>query len=156
MRWPTGADARDALSATIFLVISVVGFTGAFQFPKRAATWPLWMWGLLGVFSLILLAGSFREHAGLKKPAAEEEGEREVSSAFSRKIINVVIIIAFAVLVPILGFFAATALYLIVHMTYLGVRPFPLVLAVAAGGVAFLYVLFGFVLGVPIPHGLIY
>lgn len=156
MRWPTGAGARDALSAVIFLVISVIGFTGAFQFPKRAATWPLWMWGLLGVFSLILLVGSFREHQGAEKPAAEEEGERDNSSAFSRKIINIAIIVSFAVLVPILGFFAATALYLIVHMTYLGVRPFPLVLAVSAGGVAFLYVLFGFILGVPIPHGLIY
>ena len=155
MRLPTGAGARDAVSAVIFLVISIVGFTGAFQFPKRAATWPLWMWGLLGVFSLILLAGSFRERA-VPEAAASEDGEQEGPSAFSRKIINITIIVVFAVLVPIIGFFAATALYLIVHMTYLGVRPFLLVLAVTAGGVAFLYVLFGFILGVPIPHGLIY
>lgn len=154
MRWPTGAGARDAVSAVIFLVISIVGFIGAFQFPKRAATWPLWMWGLLGVFSLVLLAGSLRER--MVPEAAEEEGEEEGSPAFSRMIINVAFIVVFAILVPIIGFFVATGLYLIVHMTYLGVRPFSLVLAVTAGGVAFLYVLFGFILGVPIPHGLIY
>jgi putative tricarboxylic transport membrane protein len=153
MRWPTGADARDAMSAAVFLVISVVGFIGALGFPDRAATWPLWMWGLLGVFSLILLAGSLRARAN---PYAEEETGDETSPTISRAGINAGIIIGFAVLVPILGFFVATGLYLIVHMTYLGIRPFSMILAVAIGGVAFLYVLFGFVLGVPIPHGLLY
>jgi len=73
-----------------------------------------------------------------------------------RSTINVALIVAYVVGVPTLGFFAATGLYLVIHMTYLGVRPLPLVLATAAGGLVFLYALFGFVLGVQIPHGLIY
>jgi hypothetical protein len=65
-------------------------------------------------------------------------------------------IVAFAVLVPILGFFTATGTYVFVHMTYLGVRPFSLVLAVTAGGLIFLYFFFGYILGVPVPHGLLF
>jgi len=148
-RWPRGAEARDAISAIVFLVISVVGFVAALDFPKRAANWPLWMWGLLGVFSLVLLAGSLRRHPTGKTEKTEQ-------AAFSRTVVNVALIVAFAVSVPLLGFFTATGTYIFVHMTYLGVRPFSLVLAVTAGGLLFLYFFFGYILGVPIPHGLIY
>jgi hypothetical protein len=148
-RWPKSAEARDAISAIVFLVISVVGFVAALDFPKRAANWPLWMWGLLGGFSLILLAGSLR-----RRPAAKTEKKEQVT--FRRAVVNVALIVAFAVSVPILGFYTATGAYMLVHMTYLGVRPFSLVLAVTAGGLLFLYFFFGFVLGVPIPHGLLY
>ncbi|MDF1594118.1 MAG: tripartite tricarboxylate transporter TctB family protein [Desulfobacterales bacterium] len=148
-RWPKGAEARDAISAIVFLVISIVGFVAALDFPKRAANWPLWMWGLLGVFSLGLLAGSLR-------PRPVGKTEKKDPATFRRSFVNVALIAAFAVSVPILGFFTATGIYIIVHMTYLGVRPFSLVLAVTAGGLLFLYFFFGFVLGVPVPHGLLY
>ena len=148
-RWPRGAEARDAISAIVFLVISVVGFVAALDFPKRAANWPLWMWGLLGVFSLVLLAGSFRRRSAGKT-------EKTDQATFARPIVSVAMIVAFAVLVPLLGFFTATGTYIFVHMTYLGVRPFSLVLAVTAGGLLFLYTFFGFILGVPVPHGLFY
>lgn len=148
-RWPKGAEARDAISAIVFLVISIVGFVAALDFPKRAANWPLWMWGLLGGFSLVLLAGSLR-----RRPSGKTE--RKDQADFVRSIVNVALIVAFAVSVPFLGFYTATGIYIIVHMTYLGVRPFSLVLAVTAGGLLFLYFFFGFVLGVPVPHGLLY
>jgi putative tricarboxylic transport membrane protein len=148
-RWPKGAEARDAISAIVFLVISVVGFVAALDFPKRAANWPLWMWGLLGGFSLILLAGSLR-----RRPSGKTE--KKDPATFVRSIVNVALIVAFAVSVPFLGFYTATGTYTLVHMTYLGVRPFSLVLAVAAGGLIFLYFFFGFMLGVPVPHGLLY
>lgn len=73
-----------------------------------------------------------------------------------RYAVNIGLLIIYVVLVPVIGFFTATGVYLIVHMNYLGVRPFSLVLAVTAGGLLFLYVLFGYMLGVYIPHGLLY
>lgn len=73
-----------------------------------------------------------------------------------RYAINIGLLIAYVALVPVLGFFTATGIYLITHMTYLGIRPFPLVLAVTAGGLVFLYALFGYMLGVYIPHGILY
>lgn len=148
-RWPKGAEARDAISAIVFLVISVVGFVAALDFPKRAANWPLWMWGLLGGFSLILLAGSLWRSPTGKNEKTEPAGRK-------RAVVNVVLIVAFAVCVPLLGFFTAAGAYILVHMTYLGVRPLSLVLAVAAGGLIFLYFFFGYILGVPVPHGLLY
>ena len=147
--WPRGAEARDAISAIVFLVISVVGFVAALDFPKRAATWPLWMWGLLGVFSLILLAGSLR-----RSPSVKTEKKDQVT--VRRILVNIALIVAYAVSVPLLGFFTATGIYIFIHMAYLGVRPLSLVLAVTAGGLIFLYFFFGYILGVPIPQGLLY
>lgn len=63
MRWPSGSAARDAISAIIFIVISIIGLTLTAEFPDRAATWPMWMWGLLGVFSIALLIGAVRRRA---------------------------------------------------------------------------------------------
>lgn len=148
-RWPKGAEAHDAISGIVFLAVSIVGFVAALDYPKRAANWPLWMWGLLGAFSLILLAGSLRRRPG-------DRVVRPASVTVSRAAVNVALIVAFAVSVPLLGFFTATGAYIFLHMTYLGVRPFSLALAVTAGGLIFLYFFFGYILGVPIPHGLLY
>lgn len=70
MRWPAGAAARDAVSAIIFLAVSIVGMALTVDFPARAATWPMWMWGLLAVFSLALLFGALRQ-----RPDAPSEEE---------------------------------------------------------------------------------
>jgi len=64
MRWPTGAGAQDVISAVVFLTISIVGFIATLGFPERAAAWPQWMFGLLGLFSLVLLVIGLRRRNG--------------------------------------------------------------------------------------------
>ena len=73
-----------------------------------------------------------------------------------RILINVAMLLAYVTLVPVIGFFTATGVYLFSHMTYLGIRPYYLTGAVVIGGLLFLYTLFGFLLDVPIPHGVFY
>ena len=58
MRLPRGAAAVDSVAALILIAISIIGIAGTWDFPARAAMWPLWMWGLLAFFSLILLITS--------------------------------------------------------------------------------------------------
>lgn len=65
-----------------------------------------------------------------------------------RSVVNIALVLTYAVLVPIVGLFASTGGYLIVHMLYLGVRPIPLVLGIAAGSVFVMYLFFGLLLGV--------
>ncbi len=60
MALPKGPARRDAISAVVLLVVSAAGIVWTLDFPARAATWPLWMWGLLAAFSLILLVESLR------------------------------------------------------------------------------------------------
>lgn len=76
MRWPTGPARRDAVSALIFIAVSIIGLTLTADFPARAATWPMWMWGLLCAFSLALLVSALRQQPDA--PTEEEAfGEPE-------------------------------------------------------------------------------
>lgn len=65
-------------------------------------------------------------------------------------------LLAFALLLPVLGFFATAALFLVSHMMFLGIRN-PVtygVVCVSLLGVAWL--LFERFLGVPLPHGMLF
>ena len=163
MRWPTGAAARDSFSAIIILVICVVGMIQTSQYPARAAEWPMWMWGLLAALSAVLLFNSVRA----AKTAAPDDTEPKTESDEDptpaspthkglRITINIGLIVALVILVPILGFFTATGLFLVVSMFYLGIRPVWLILAVTAGTLLVFYGVFEAFLGVLVPHGLLF
>lgn len=66
---------------------------------------------------------------------------------------NAFVITAFGVGVMNIGFYPAAILYLLVHMGWLGVRPWWLVVAVTVGTVGFIALLFDVALGVPVPRG---
>lgn len=55
-----GSVLRDGLSATAFIILGGYGLVEARQFDDRAAAWPLWMFGALVAFSLIVLVDAIR------------------------------------------------------------------------------------------------
>ena len=164
MRWPTGAAARDAVSAVIILIVCIIGMSATATYPERAAEWPMWMWGSLAVLSVVLLFNSMRQAYSAKPETAassETMSDDDQPSGFSmsrsvRIAINIGLIILLVLLVPILGFFTATGLFLCVSMFYLGIRPVWLILAVTVGTLLVFYGVFEAFLGVLVPHGLIF
>ena len=78
-----------------------------------------------------------------------------MSGTAPRVLISLALIVAYIVLVPVLGFFTATLVYLVAHMTYLGIRPLWKPVATTVGVLAVLYVLFEFLLRVDLPGGLL-
>ena len=71
-----------------------------------------------------------------------------------RTVINIGLIITYVIIVPNLGLFTTTGIYLTVHMLFLGVRPIGLALAVAVGAVVVMYGFFGLLLGINMPDAL--
>ena len=71
-----------------------------------------------------------------------------------RIVINIGLIIAYVIIVPNLGLFTTTGIYLAIHMLFLGVRPIALALAVAVGAVVVMYGFFGLLLGINMPDAL--
>lgn len=67
--------------------------------------------------------------------------------------VNAALIVAFGAAVVGVGFYPAAALYLVLHMGWLGVRPWWLVGGVSAAAVGFIALLFDVALGVPVPRG---
>lgn len=62
MRTLIGRLGRDGITAIVLLIIAALGTIEALSFPPRAAAWPLWMWGLLALLSLLLLVVALRRH----------------------------------------------------------------------------------------------
>ncbi|MBL6945746.1 MAG: tripartite tricarboxylate transporter TctB family protein [Rhodospirillales bacterium] len=153
MHFPKGAAARDSVSALVIMAVSTGGIYSAFDFPQRAAAWPLYMWGLLAAFSVLLLVNSLRQTV-TEQLARVDKADR---NALNKRIaINVGLILGFVIVVPILGFFSAAGIYLMVHMIYLGIRPYWMVAVVTLGVLIAFYMMFEFFLGVLVPHGLIF
>ena len=74
----------------------------------------------------------------------------------ARVLVSVALIVGYVIAVPRLGFFASTLVYLIVHMTFLGIRPLWKPVAVTAGVLGVLFVLFEFLLRVDLPGGVLF
>lgn len=79
-----------------------------------------------------------------------------MTQADVRVVVTIGFLVAYGLLMPVLGFFVTSAMFLLTHMYYLGVRG-PLWLGVpllSLLGVAWL--LFENFLGVPLPHGMLF
>jgi putative tricarboxylic transport membrane protein len=153
MNFPKGAAARDAGSALAIMAISAIGAYTTFDFPQRAAAWPLYMWGLLAALSVVLLINSLRQTLVEQEEAVDWVLRK---ARIKRIAINIGAILGFVILVPVLGFFTAAGIFLVGHMIYLGVRPFWLVGVVTMGVLIAFYMMFEYFLGVFVPHGLIF
>lgn len=151
---------RDAAAALVLIGVGAAGFIYSLNLPDRAGAWPLWIWGLLILLSLILLAVSCRGFLGARgapeSQAAEDEGTADhlsVRAKLQRVGANVALIVLYGVGVLEIGFYLSTALYLMGHMLYLGVRPLWLTGAVTVGLLAFFFLAFEYALGVLVPRG---
>ena len=71
-----------------------------------------------------------------------------------RTAVNIALLIGCIVIIPYLGLFTTVGIYLAIHMYFLGVRPVPLVAAVAVCSVLVMYGFFGILLGVSLPGAL--
>lgn len=156
---PKGTAARDAMSAIIIMIVCAAGIWQSTTYPARAAEWPLWMWGMLAALSAVLLFNSLRRpsaSAQAKPPSADNQPALPSASRAKRIATNISLIVAYIVLVSVLGFYTATGLYLCIHMYYLGIRPVWKIGAVTMGTLAVFYGLFEAFLGVLVPHGLVF
>ena len=153
---PKGAAARDAISSIVILAVCAVGILQTTEYPDRAAAWPLWMWGLLAACSVALLFNSLRAPVTPKSATDDAETAAPSSRRALRIGINIALIVILVLLVPVLGFFTATGLYLCFNMYYLGIRPVWKIAAVTAGTLTVFYGVFEAFLGVLVPHGLIF
>ncbi|MFN4089120.1 MAG: tripartite tricarboxylate transporter TctB family protein [Alphaproteobacteria bacterium] len=73
-----------------------------------------------------------------------------------RVLVTIGLLAAYALLVPMLGFFTTSALFLVCHMLYLGIRAPVWIVGVTVGLLVVAWVVFAWFLSVPLPRGAIY
>lgn len=147
----------DLVVSIMLLVVGVVGLVMAFDFPTKSGKWPIIIMSML-VFLMALYLASFlydlRPKTSPSKIATIED-EAEAPSKL-RIAINIGIIVGFIILAPFLGLFVSTALYLFIHMVFLGVRPIWLCAVCSLGSTGVIYGFFGHLLGVYLPGALLF
>lgn len=65
-------------------------------------------------------------------------------------------LLGYAIALPLVGFFASSAVFLVASMTLFGVSPLTVAIPTSVGLLATLFILFEYLLGVPLPHGALY
>ena len=73
-----------------------------------------------------------------------------------RVLVTVGFLIAYGLLLPVLGFFVSTALFLTVQMVFLGVYAPLWIAGTTVAMLAVSWAVFEMLLGVPLPHGWLY
>ncbi len=104
------------------------------------------------VLALFILMGAILCVMSLinaKKPAGKEVTIRE----FKNPMIMFLIIVCYALLMTLLGFFPATIIFMLVSMYFMGYRRWLPMICTTIGMNLFIWVLFVYSLKVSLPHG---
>lgn len=132
-----------ALFSLVFLIFSY-GFAAKGQVPASVVP-RLWIYLLLA-FCLILLVSAFRGN----QDADPALGHGRLSFLF------VGLMIAYMILINLVGFYISSFLFVIAGILILGYRRWPVILSVAFGWVLFSYGIFHKLLFVPLPNGALF
>ncbi len=134
----------DNIVAIIFIVISALMIYEARTFPKRASFaggYVIFLALLLIIFSVLILISK------------EKKTEKLEIKKFSKFLFLVISTGLYIFLIPYVGFFTVSFVYMIAVMRYLGVKSVvPLVLSplITLGFIYYIFVIF---LTIPIPQG---
>lgn len=79
-----------------------------------------------------------------------------MTQADIRVLVTIGLLVLYGLVMPTVGFFVTSAIFLFVHMLYLGIRGPVWLLAPIVVLLGTAWALFENFLGVPLPHGLIY
>jgi putative tricarboxylic transport membrane protein len=155
---------RDLACGLIALVLAILYLHETSQIQVSAlgdavgsAGFPLILgWMLAGAGAVLIVQALVRARFAGGAAAAADAAETEArpGHAFRRAAGLVAIAAAFVALLPILGYVLAVALMLAAAMLYQGLPFARHTLLVAVAGAAFLYGLFGLLLGIPVPRGI--
>ncbi len=136
----------DNIVALIFIVISALMIYEARTFPKRASFaggYVIFLALLLILFSVLILASKDKKAENLK------------IEKFGKFLFLVLSTFLYIFLIPYVGFFTVSFIYMVVVMKYLGVKGIlPLIISplITLGFIYYIFVMF---LTIPIPQGLL-
>jgi len=132
------------IELAVFFGILALGFPDKGDEVGPAVVPGLWIIGILGL-SIFLLIRGLIGHEEVDPPWGK------VSSV----IIYIVMIVAYLFFMQLIGYFLATALFLISGMYYLTYRNWKVMISMSVGWMLFSYFAFYKLLYVPLPRGLI-
>ena len=142
----------------IWLGLILMAFSGlllseAMRFPDKAAQFPKFV---LGVF--FLLAAILFVSGAIKTAKKNSKGDVRVDwrNTVGKAHIVYALIVAYIILIVVVGFFPATIIFCPAIMFYFGIRKARMLVIATLAQALFVYLLFTLQLNVPFPSGIIF
>jgi len=148
---------KELAGSAILLVVAVLYYAASTQIPASTLEDQIGPRALPAVLALLLgaVALAIGVRAMLSAPALAA-GEKDAEAPWPRALGMLAIGALYIPAASVLGYWPALALLLIAVPLYEGLKPSWRVLAVALGGATFFWLLFGYVLGVQQPEGILF
>lgn len=131
----------DRITGVVIMALSVYGYIYSKNLKGDAGVLPAIIFAALFIGAVALVANSFS-----KKPAEEIE-----KMNWRKWFIAVGTAVLYVVMMNIIGFYLASALYLVGTMYYFGVRKLKTLVLVPVVFDALIWVCFGLILGISLP-----
>lgn len=143
---------KHLLFALVPLLISAYFFGASMKMPHDAALLPQILAVLVAIFSIAMLFNAKKDAPAQDKEAAENPPQK---INITHVVVFVIAMAAYIYLIPILGYFVATPLYMILMYAYLKAINLVPSIIISICFSAFIYGLFVWFLKLPIPVGLL-
>lgn len=145
--------AFEAAIPLMSLVFGIALFANTSQMNIDTKLLPQLMAVPLVIVSLLLLVKSAGAVVTRKVSPPETEDEKSILDHPKKVIWAISLTVIYISIIPWVGFFSSTALFMFALMHVLGAKGFLRKLAISVGSTAGIYVLFGLIIAVPLPHG---
>ncbi len=133
------------------IIIGVAAFVLSLPFPGRAALFPKVVSFLFCVLGSALALSSWRRmHLGAESCKAVLSW-----SLFKSPLAVLGLLILYVVVMQTVGFYVTTPIMLVLYMRWMGVRRVKTILIATVSMMLFVFLLFTFSLGIPLPQGLL-
>ncbi|GAA3730463.1 hypothetical protein HDA32_005964 [Spinactinospora alkalitolerans] len=164
---PLRSPTPDTILGLVLTAIAAFFLVYTFELSAQAAAWPRAVLALLAVLGVAIAVRGIRSGSA---PAAgdgaapardddgaapSEQGEWE-RGVLRRPALTLGVVVVYVGLLEVIGFLPATALYLLGHLWFGGVRDWRVFAGVVVGLIAFIHLLFAYELNVPLPTGLLF
>jgi putative tricarboxylic transport membrane protein len=144
---------QDVIFGIFIDVLAIFAFINTIGIPVNASFFPRIVISILFIFGTLLIILNLKKHKSAKDgnlPAGLALSDLESPGK------AIAMIIVYMVLINVLGFFSATAIYLIGFMNFMRVSSWKIKIPVTLGFLLFIFVLFVYQLNVVLPRGFLY
>ena len=147
----------DVIVSIFLIMVSAYVFVDARRFPADSGMGPMICSVLLVIGSLFILYAGLKKTREFRKNAATEmvEKKRTEVKELGVSFVSLAFCVGYVLLIPRLGFFVSTTIFMIAFMLYLNVRNYALILIITLGLNVILYFLFITQLNVRLPQGIL-
>ena len=140
----------DVWFGLCLMAFSAYFFAESRKFPAGSAQWPAFVLGGFFLLAMILFV------QGVIKTTKNISEKGVSKSAVAKAHIAFAIIAAYVILIAVIGFYPATAVFCPAIMLYYGLRKIKILLLVTVIQALFIYLIFEVQLKIPLPSGIIF